>query len=264
MAETAAGTALSSAHRAAQLATQAGSLRNLVLLWRAVDATDLSGTIDSFVQAAVLLAGQGFESSAGLAARYYPLFRTVEGITGAAPAIRLAQRLPTDYVAGQLRGAALSGIINARRAGQSVDLAQRNGLVKVMGTMGKLVLTGGRMTVTDAVQRDRKALGFARVTSGSPCPFCRALAARGPVYKTERSASFETHDHCNCSVEPSYDRSMTPDAERFAAQYAAAQRWARENDTGSTGTGNNQLNNFRRYLAGGATAGASPVTEASG
>ena len=251
MAKTAAGAELTRAHHAAQLAVRAGSLANLVKLWKIVDPTDLTNTIDTFVQAAVLLAGQGFDRSAGTASRYYSLFRRVEGVTGALPAAGLAPR-PTSVVLGdELRGAALKGIITARRAGLTPELSKERGLVRVVGALGKLVLAGGRRTLIHVADRDPKALGFGRVTSGDPCAFCRMLAGRGAVYKTEKSADFEAHDSCGCSVEPLFQGGdPPPQAAEYAREWNEAQRLARQTGTSSSGTSNNALNNYRRYLAG--------------
>lgn len=261
MAKTPAGAELTRAHRAAQLAVRAGSISNLVRLWKIVDPADLSGTIDTFVEAAVLLAGQGFDRSAGIASRYYGLFRRVEGIAGAAP-VGLAVRPAATDLAGELRGAALKGIITARRAGLTPDLAKSRGLVRVAGALGKLILNGGRRTLIDTSARDPKALGWGRVTSGDPCAFCRMLAGRGAVYKTEKSADFETHDGCACSAEPLFQGGAAPaQAAEYAREWNEAQRLARQDGTASTGTSNNALNNYRRYLAGEGTATQSPVTE---
>lgn len=259
MATTALATELTDAHRAAQLAVRAGSLRNLLALWRVVDPANLSGTIDTFTHAAVLLAQAGDAESAGLAAQYYSLFRRAEGIAGAAPAMSIGARPAVDALAGSIRGAALSGIINARRAGKSLAVASDNGLVKVIGTVGKLILAGGRRTIITAVQHDRQALGFQRVTSGDPCSFCRMLAGRGPVYKSDASAGFEPHDSCGCTAETVYQHGGDRDrSAEFAKEYQAAQTWARGNGTLSSGTSNDSLNNYRRYLAaGGPTPGVS-------
>jgi hypothetical protein len=250
MAKTAAGAELTKAHHAAQLAVRAGSLTNLVKLWKIVDPADLGGTIDTFIEAAVLLAGQGFDRSAGTSSRYYSLFRRVEGIGGAAPVV-LATRTPAAVVAGDLRGAALKGIIDARRAGLPIEPAKTRGLVRVVGALGKLVLAGGQRTITGSVQRDPQAIGWGRVTSGDPCAFCRMVAGRGATYKTEKSASFEPHDGCGCSAEPLFKGGSPPaQAAEYAREWNEAQRRARQDGTASTGTSNDQLNNYRRYLAG--------------
>lgn len=270
MAQTAEGLQLTSAQRAAQIALRARSLSGLLALWRVVDVTNLADTIDVFTQAAVMLALNGSDESAAVAGRYYELFRRAEGVPGSAPGFRVG-RLPQQIVAAELRGAALSGIINARRSGMSLSSAKDNGLVRVAGTFTKLVLAGGRMTIIGNVNRDRQALGWQRVTSSGACAFCRSLAARGAVYKTEKSASFEPHDHCACTAEAFYDGDR-PSAQNaaYAREFESAQSWARENGTMSSGTSNDALNNYRRWLSAGSpepgngTATVSPVPTPEG
>jgi hypothetical protein len=78
------------------------------------------------------------------------------------------------------------------------------------------VQNGGRAALIDGVKRDRKALGWVRVTRTEPCYFCALLASRGAVYKDD---SFEdsnsmfdgpgevkVHDSCQCAVKPIYRR----------------------------------------------------------
>jgi hypothetical protein len=264
MARTAAGRQLTEAHQAAQLALRAGSLRRLVELWQLVDPVDLSGTINVFARAAAILTGQGVDQSAGLALNYYGLFRRAEGVPGTAPAMRLPVRQTQEELAASLRGAGLKGIIDARRAGLGVEQSKSRGLIRVIGAVTKLILTGGRRAIITATEADRQALGFQRVTSGDPCAFCRMLASRGPAYKTEKSADFQAHDSCACSAEPFYrGDGPSEQATEYARQWREAQQHARETDTGSKGTANDALNNFRRYLSGGGTADASPVTDGS-
>lgn len=254
MALTAAGAALTDAHRAAQLAARAQSLQGLLRLWSIVDVTDLAGTIDTFAQAAALLAGEGFDQSAATAANYYSLFRRVEGI--GTIAVPRAPRPPAEYFAGQLRGSALRGIIDGRKAGMSIGDAKANGFVRVAGALAKLVLGGGRMTIITATDTDRQALGWARVTSGDPCTFCRTLASRGPVYKSEKSADFQAHDHDACMPEPVYrgdpvNLGAAEQSATYLAEYRTAQEWARTSGDPSNGTSNDSLNNYRRWLANG-------------
>jgi hypothetical protein len=81
-----------------------------------------------------------------------------------------------------------------------------------VGEAGKLVLSGGRRTLIAGVDQDRRALGWERVTSGSPCSFCLMLAARGPVYG-ERGSQFEAHGHCSCTGEPVFERGLSPSSD---------------------------------------------------
>lgn len=264
MALTVAGGLLTRANQAAQLAARAGSLQELVRLWSLVDVENLPGTIETFARAAAILAGQGFDQSAAAAANYYSLFRRVEGV--GALAVPAAARPSIEVVAGGLRGAALKGIIDARKAGMSVPAASRQGLIRVAGELTKQVLAGGRMTIIGATQQDPRALGWSRVTSGEPCAFCRALAGRGPVYRSEKSAGFEAHDHCACTAEPVYagkqdEGVAVADAATYLTEYKTAQAWARSSGTMSQDTSNNALNNYRRWLASGSPAPGQQTTD---
>jgi hypothetical protein len=260
VARTAEGQRLTSKHRAQQLAVRAGTLRDLLVMWRTVDATNLKGTIDAFVRAAVLITLTGNQDSAAAARRYYPLFRRAERVPGSAPSAQPAAPLPPDRTAAMIRGAALAGIVQARQAGKSIDQAQRIGFARTAGEVAKLVLTGGRMALLTVVERDAQALGWQRVTSSDdPCPFCRMLVSRGPVYKSGESGDFETHGSCGCAVELVYDRDSDRlrQAETYRAEFDTAQRWAAADpaNAGRPGSDNPGLNSYRRWLA----AGSPPV-----
>jgi len=252
MAVTEAASRLTVEYRAEQLALRAGSIRNLMLLWKAVDPTRLGDTIDVFSHAAALLTSQGFDQSAALGEQYFTAFRGAENVRGRAPRIGLPAKPSLAKTQGLLRGSALSGIINARRSGASLQIASSNGLVNVIGTMAKLILSGGNNTVLNGVQADRQATGWARVTSSGACAFCRMLSSRGAVYRSERSAGFEPHDHCACTAEPIYGAATPLDqSKEHRNEYQIAQAWARQAGNLSSGTSNNALNNYRRWLAAG-------------
>lgn len=250
-------TRLTQQHRSQQLAVRARSVSGLLSLWRVVDPADLSGTIDTFVNAAVLLSDRGNRESSALAARYYRTFRRAAGLLGAAPVVPLtAGALADDVAAGELRGAALSGIINARRAGQDLAAAKSNGLVKVTGQLIKQVLTGGRMVILSSVDADPKALGWRRYGGASPCQLCRSIIARGTTFGSRRAADFETHGGCSCTAGAVFDDRPDPEQEKYAKQYRDAQIWAKANIDRTVRTSNDPLNNLRRYVE----AGAPPVT----
>jgi len=268
MATTRAAAQLSTSHRAAQLAVRARSVRGLISLWKMVDPENLSGTVDTFIEAATLLAVQGQQESASEAVRYFRSFRRAEGLTND---VRLmpAPRPALRAIAADLRGAALKGILDARRAGRTLLAAGQDGLVRVTGAMVKQVLAGGRMTIINGVDSDRRAVGWVRATTGDPCTFCRLLASRGAVYKSERSAEFEAHDACACTPEPLYDGPQLDggplaQSAAYLAEYTTAQAWARESGTMSKGTSNDSLNNYRRWLANGSPALGQQPTGAPG
>jgi hypothetical protein len=110
------------------------------------------------------------------------------------------------------------------------------------------VQAAGRQNVEDSVKNDRTALGYARVPKGATtCAFCLMLVSRGPVYKSERSASFRHdgepyHYNCDCEVVPVFDKNNWPGRE----DYIEAQRLWYET-TGGKG-GRDALNALRRHL----------------
>lgn len=249
MARTPAGVALSSAHRQQQITVRASLLRELLALWEAlVDPADF-GTFERFAELAARLIGLRREESTGLAAAYFAAFRRVEGAAGIAAAVPAAA-VPAEQVAAVVRGAALVGATDARRAGRSHPVAARQAFVRASGSATRVVVDGARDTVVESVRADPDALGWQRITDPDPCPFCRMVASRGPAFKSRRSAAFEAHDGCACVAEPFYRGSDPPPAnERFEQQWRQAQEWARQPGNASRGTANNALNNFRRFLA---------------
>jgi hypothetical protein len=65
------------------------------------------------------------------------------------------------------------------------------------GAATRLVLAGGRDTVTGTTPLDPMARGWERVIEPGACSFCAMLASRGAVYK-ESTVDFRAHDHCHC------------------------------------------------------------------
>lgn len=95
----------------------------------------------------------------------------------------------------------------------------------IEGLTRTLVLEAGRDEVWTAIENDVSARGWARVTRPNACAFCRMLATRGAVYRTERSASFQAHhadEHgggdCQCGVEPLFAKRYEPPAHTRADQ----------------------------------------------
>ena len=80
-------------------------------------------------------------------------------------------------------------------------------------SLEQIVLDQSRTAIIDAVQDDREAIGWARVTEPGACYFCAMLATRGAVYKSRDTASFQAHRRypngtggdCRCHVEPVFN-----------------------------------------------------------
>jgi hypothetical protein len=241
---------LTTEYRAQQLALRADSIRELMTMWKAVDPTDLSGTIDVFSRAAAILIGRDHDRSAELGGQYFTTFRRAAGASARAGVV-LAVRAPLAETQGLIRGSALTGVIKARRAGLSVRSSSDRGLIRAIGTLGKLVLTGGNNTIIGSVHEDRQALGWVRVTSADACAFCRLLSSRGPAYRSQSRAEFDPHDACACTAEPVYDDTPIRQSRAHLKEYRTAQAWARSTGNLPSGTKNDSLNAYRRWLAAG-------------
>lgn len=193
---------LTTTHRQAQLTLRAAVLRDLTRLWPAMDWSDLDRTFPAWAQAAGTLIIRNRATSSSLAAAYYRAFRFAEGLTDPAPVV-LAKPIPAEKLAVTLRVTAYAGVKAAAARGVQADTAMANAFVRSSGAISRLVLEGGRETIRETTIADPLARGWRRVTGGKPCSFCSMLASRGGVY-TEASADFQAHDHCGCSIAPSW------------------------------------------------------------
>ncbi|MCG8926644.1 hypothetical protein [Lentzea sp. CC55] len=77
----------------------------------------------------------------------------------------------------------------------------------------RVAMNGARSTVWAAGQRDRRVLGYVRLSrTGTPCGWCAMLISRGAVYKSAEGSSSDVtfgdldkyHDNCHCYAEPIY------------------------------------------------------------
>lgn len=79
----------------------------------------------------------------------------------------------------------------------------------------RIALNGARGELWNATSRDKRAVGYIRLSrTGTPCGWCAMLISRGPVYKSERSATTPEgyqdgdlyHDNCHCYAVPVWTR----------------------------------------------------------
>lgn len=83
-----------------------------------------------------------------------------------------------------------------------------------------------RDTITTNRQRDPEAVGWRRIAEGG-CKFCRMLAGRGAVYKSD-TAHFASHVNCHCTAQPVFRGE--PGDEADVVQYVASKRRKTEAD----------------------------------
>lgn len=240
MARTAAGSAITEAHRVIQIRLATGLARDLALLWRPVDPTDIRGTLEPFARAGMAVTLNARRSSASAAQSYYAMFRQVEGVPGEFRP-NLARDPDPNVLRGGLFGAGAQGMINGRRRGMDVAKAAENGFVKASGAAIQIAANGGRETLLAAVSSDPQARGYQRVTDGDPCAFCQMIASQGIIAYDESSAGFESHGHCGCTAEPAFEGSQV------RAQNATYRADWEQATAGLSGS--DALKAYRSYLA---------------
>lgn len=209
MAATLAGTRLTEAHRLAQARIGAQTVRDLLNVFPLLDPADLDATTTAWLRAAVPIIQLRRTTSARLSANYLGTFRALElgTSTGFVPTLR--EQAPVEQLTTSLTVTGPVALKKAITGGRTLivaaDLAKAGSARAAM----RHALNGGRDTIHASIDTDAKALGWARTTSGIPCAFCALLASRGPIYKTEQSATIaedglKYHDDCSCSAEPVY------------------------------------------------------------
>lgn len=189
---------LAETHRLQQIAVRGITLRQLAGIWPSFDITDIDGTWPAVQEALTALIWLRHSQSSRLSAAYYQTARRAAGI-GATDSIVLAAPPPLEQIDRSLTFVGPVGAKMLLASGRK-DAAQQT-FVKVSGSVGRLVLNGGRDTLLQSAQADTRRVGWERVTGGNACEFCSMLADRGAVY-SEDSGDFEAHDHCSCSAEP--------------------------------------------------------------
>ena len=198
MAVTAAGRRLTEAHRVSQVRLSAAIALRIRRLWPALDPADLASTWPAGEDGILALVAAGRVRSAEMAAAYLSAYLTAEGHTPGVPVLVTA--IDEARVTTSLRVTGPVSIKQGMARGLSVGQAAQTALGKVAGAATRHVLDAGRETEL-ATALNEGFTRWSRVADGDPCHFCAMLVSRGPVYLTEASGSFESHDRCGCTAE---------------------------------------------------------------
>ncbi|GLY51305.1 hypothetical protein [Lentzea sp. NBRC 102530] len=231
MALTAEGTRLTAEHRRAQARVSVALVRDVLGLWRLLDPYRLDATRPTWAQRVLDLIGRHRSKSERLALDYFTEFRRAE----LGPDLG-GQRVPpvTEILENPWRDAAevsllVTGPSTVKRLSAAgldpSDAAERAG-PGVAAAALRHAAGGGRGALDQAINADRLALGYQRVTGPKPCAFCAMLASRGPIYSSSTSGSTtmrggkpdDYHDGCGCTAEPVYDvaTDLPASSQRFA------------------------------------------------
>lgn len=200
----------------------------LELLWPLLALDALTASLPAFKTAVAAVVRQYALASASIAARQYQARRAAAGAAGrftpapGAPPPGEAVAKAVDWAVAPLWSTAVPlaqypGAPQETRQVASSAIADAK--ARLAQATEKLVLDAGRETVIGNVQRDPVAKGWARLTEPDPCSFCAMLAARGAVYRSQKSASFQVHDSDRCHVEPFFGGAYEPTAR--------ARQWAK-------------------------------------
>lgn len=187
-----------------------------------LDPTDLDGSFPAYLRAAIATLSVGKEKSRRIAWDYYLEAREVAGY--GAPLLDGAPETPVDLPSTSVSLAVVGPATVKRHIGEGASLADalRMGRARTLRYAKRSALSGGRQAVMQAVRSDTDALGWARISDGSPCAFCAMLTARGPVYKAE-TVRFRAHDGCGCGMRPFFigeeDGGWNPTARRLNDLY---------------------------------------------
>ena len=234
--------------------------------WPLLDLHNLKDTLPAFTAAVrAIVARYGAASAAG-ALDYYRRERLAAAVPGRPP-LKLAPT-PADSVIESAVSWATTDLY-----GPVTNWSPPAALQRLDEAVTQLVLNQGRDTIIGAVQQDKYARAWVRVTEPGACSFCLMLALRGAVYKDQRSAGkgsnslvrkngkafaaniltpsdFKVHDHCRCHAMPIFT-AYEPSARMREMQ----KLWV---DSTKGRSGNDARNAFRQAVEG------RPVTGTTG
>lgn len=179
---------------------------------------------DALLQYVPLLVERYGVTAGSIAADWYDDVRTGMNVRGQFRA-RVADRVSRERVEAMVRFSAK----HLFTATPALTLAA------IAAPATRYVLESSRLTVIGSTMRDPQARGWQRRTKGDACDFCKALAARGRVYR-KYTATFAAHNDCGCAAVPSWDRTAQEvPAEVYMASIETSQmspaRKARHNDS---------------------------------
>ncbi len=160
--------------------------------WPLLDLHNLQATMPQFTAAVQAIVQRYGHAAAVGALSYYQAERRTAAVPGRAPTALAPS--PADAVIESAVSWAttdLYGPVTPETTAAAMD--------RLDESVSQLVLDQGRQTIIGAVQHDKYAKGWARVTEPGACSFCTMLALRagaGLLYYKKSSADFSAHNNC--------------------------------------------------------------------
>jgi hypothetical protein len=118
------------------------------------------------------------------------------------------------------------------------DEANKRAGARQAAAAERIAMNGGRSTLWSLAERDKRAIGYVRLSrTGTPCGWCAMLISRGPVYRSEESATHKGaasygdgdlyHDNCHCYALPIFSPEQYAGSALFALNREYAELWPR-------------------------------------
>lgn len=206
-------------HYAAQLGLSAALLAALRKLWPRLEPDNLAATSEPVIRGAAALVEQFSLASISLAADYYDDLRA-EHVPGRLNT-PIIDATSVSEMQAMLEATTRDLLAELPSLVDEVFLAEYAAQLQgeVDAALQVAVANSASDEIFTALEGDREAKGWARVTRPGACAFCRMLASRGAVYLTRGSANFRAHvpidgrgGVCKCQVEPLFGDYYEPPA----------------------------------------------------
>jgi len=195
---------------------------DLIDVWPLLDTRDLDASFPSYATAAQLVVRSHEGAMIAAADQYLAQLRELAGVEDLG-ALARSMGISLDELLERLLMTGPVAIKTGLAAGWTLERAVELALVESLGTIQKILADLARERTFDHLQAEYNAGRTARWArfsiSKKPCPWCRMLISRGPVFFSERTASFKAHKHCRCLPRVIYQG--TPAQRDREAEYLA-------------------------------------------
>lgn len=195
---------------------------DLVDVWPLLDTRDLDAAFPSYATAAQLVISEHSGAMIAAADNYLAQLRELAGVDDL-PALARSLGISVEELLERLWMSGPAAIKSGLAAGWTLERAVELALVESLGTIQKLLADLARERAFQHLHAEYEAGRTARWArfsiSKRPCPWCRMLISRGPVFFNERTASFKAHKHCRCLPRVIYQG--TPAQRDREAEYLA-------------------------------------------
>jgi hypothetical protein len=156
-----------------------------------------------------------YQMSAADASQYYGLSRAVAGFYG--NNVR-SSNLDASYLSGFTKTMGVGQFFHFLDGGHVAADASRMAIRALQGASVRVVMNGGRDTVTRSATNDDVALGWERISEPRSCSFCARHAASGGIRKAADD-TFPAHDRCQCLARVVFKGQSSANAD-LASQWA--------------------------------------------